>query len=141
MAIWRRGRPRELLHHSDRGSQYTSEAFQRLMAEHWVTCSLSRYGNVWDPFHADEGVHGGAKRREVLRFKRNGFVVWEQPRAVDAVDFNLKDRDAVLAKVEDPVGAQIVVGVIPVRNVAVEDLVAGAKEFDVVRLPRLRSSV
>ena len=48
MAIWRRGRPRELLHHSDRGSQYTSEAFQRLMAEHGVTCSLSRSGNVWD---------------------------------------------------------------------------------------------
>jgi putative transposase len=48
MAIWRRGRPKELLHHSDRGSQYTSEAFQRLMAEHGVTCSLSRAGNVWD---------------------------------------------------------------------------------------------
>jgi putative transposase len=48
MAIWRRGRPRELLHHSDRGSQYTSEAFQRLMAEHGVACSLSRSGNVWD---------------------------------------------------------------------------------------------
>ena len=48
MAIWRRGRPRELLHHSDRGSQYTSEAFQRLMAEHGLTCSLSRSGNVWD---------------------------------------------------------------------------------------------
>lgn len=48
MAIWRRGRPKEVLHHSDRGSQYTSEAFQRLMAEHGVTCSLSRSGNVWD---------------------------------------------------------------------------------------------
>jgi hypothetical protein len=48
MAIWRRGRPRELLHHSDSGSQYTSEAFQRLLAEHGVTCSLSRSGNVWD---------------------------------------------------------------------------------------------
>jgi putative transposase len=48
MAIWRRGRPRELLHHSDRGSQYTSEPFQRLMAEHGVRCSLSRSGNVWD---------------------------------------------------------------------------------------------
>jgi putative transposase len=48
MAIWRRGRPRELLHHSDRGSQYTSESFQRLMAEHGVACSLSRSGNVWD---------------------------------------------------------------------------------------------
>lgn len=48
MAIWRRGRPRALLHHSDRGSQYSSERFQRLMADHGVTCSMSRSGNVWD---------------------------------------------------------------------------------------------
>jgi putative transposase len=39
MAIWRRGRPSELLHHSDQGSQYTSEPFQRLMADNGVTCS------------------------------------------------------------------------------------------------------
>jgi putative transposase len=31
MAIWRRGKPDALLHHSDRGSQYTSEQFQKLM--------------------------------------------------------------------------------------------------------------
>ncbi|KQT57693.1 transposase [Methylobacterium sp. Leaf456] len=48
MAIWRRGKPDALLHHSDQGSQYTSEAFQRLMAEHGVTGSMSRSGNVWD---------------------------------------------------------------------------------------------
>ncbi len=48
MAIWRRGKPDALLHHSDRGSQYTSEQFQRLMADHGVTCSMSRAGNVWD---------------------------------------------------------------------------------------------
>jgi len=48
MAIWRRGRPDALLHHSDRGSQYTSEQFQRLMADHGVDCSMSRSGNVWD---------------------------------------------------------------------------------------------
>lgn len=48
MAIWRRGRPQELLHHSDQGSQYTSEPFQRLMADHGITCSMSRSGNVWD---------------------------------------------------------------------------------------------
>jgi len=48
MAIWRRGKPRALLHHSDRGSQYTSERFQRLMADHGVTCSMSRSGNCWD---------------------------------------------------------------------------------------------
>jgi putative transposase len=48
MAIWRRGRPDALLHHSDQGSQYTSEPFQRLIADHGVTCSMSRSGNVWD---------------------------------------------------------------------------------------------
>jgi putative transposase len=48
MAIWRRGKPDALVHHSDRGSQYTSEQFQRLMADHGVVCSMSRLGNVWD---------------------------------------------------------------------------------------------
>jgi putative transposase len=48
MAIWRRGKPHALLHHSDRGSQYTSEQFQRLLTDHGVVCSMSRSGNVWD---------------------------------------------------------------------------------------------
>ena len=48
MAMWRRGRPDALLHHSDRGSQYTSDQFQRLMADNGVACSMSRSGNVWD---------------------------------------------------------------------------------------------
>ena len=48
MAVWRRGAMDALLHHSDRGSQYTSEAFQRLLRGLGVTCSMSRSGNVWD---------------------------------------------------------------------------------------------
>ena len=48
MATWRRGKPEAVLHHSDRGSQYTSGPFQRLLADHGVTCSMSRAGNVWD---------------------------------------------------------------------------------------------
>jgi putative transposase len=48
MAVWRRGRPLELLHHSDQGSQYTSEHFQKLLAEQGITCSMSRAGEVWD---------------------------------------------------------------------------------------------
>jgi putative transposase len=48
MAIWRRGKSDALLHQSDRGSQYTSEPFQRLMADNGVVCSMSRSGNVWD---------------------------------------------------------------------------------------------
>ena len=48
MAVWRRGKPDAVMHHSDRGSQYTSEQFQRLLVELGVTCSMSRAGNVWD---------------------------------------------------------------------------------------------
>jgi len=48
MAIWRRGKPIELLHHSDQGSQYTSEDFQRLLAAQGIACSMSRKGDCWD---------------------------------------------------------------------------------------------
>ena len=47
---WRCGAAasRTLLHHSDQGSQYTSEDFQRLLADHGITCSMSRRGDCWD---------------------------------------------------------------------------------------------
>jgi putative transposase len=48
MAIWRRRPAAELLHHSDQGSQYSSDQFQQLLAEHGVVCSMSRSGNCWD---------------------------------------------------------------------------------------------
>jgi len=48
MAIWRRGKPDAPLHHSDRSCQYTSEQFQRLMADNSAVCSMSRSGNTWD---------------------------------------------------------------------------------------------
>jgi putative transposase len=48
MAIWRRGRADALMHHSDQGSQYTSEQFRRLLEDNGVNCSMSRSGNVWD---------------------------------------------------------------------------------------------
>jgi transposase InsO family protein len=43
---WRSGV--KLLLHSDRGSQYTSEQFQKLTADQGVICSMSRSGDVWD---------------------------------------------------------------------------------------------
>lgn len=48
MAVWRRGKPGALMLHSDRGSQYSSEQFQRLMADSGIFCSMSRSDNVWD---------------------------------------------------------------------------------------------
>ncbi|PCH57745.1 MAG: hypothetical protein COC15_00510 [Legionellales bacterium] len=47
-AIQRRGMPTELLHHSDRGCQYTSHAFQELLNLYGVRCSMSGKGNCYD---------------------------------------------------------------------------------------------
>lgn len=38
----------ELLVHSDRGSQYASDNFQKLLGQHGITCSMSRRANCWD---------------------------------------------------------------------------------------------
>ena len=81
MAIWRRGKPDALLHHSDQGgaaqgsgdaqhrwngcgrSQYTSEQFQRLMADNGVACSMSRSRNVWDNAGVNRRRTGTPDRR------------------------------------------------------------------------------
>jgi putative transposase len=44
----RRGHPKEVLIHSDMGSQYCSNDYQQLLARHNFTCSMSRKGNCWD---------------------------------------------------------------------------------------------
>ena len=48
MALTRRRPVAPLLHHSDRGTQYASRAYQRLLAAHGLTVSMSRKGNCWD---------------------------------------------------------------------------------------------
>ena len=46
---WFRRRPAPgVLHHSDRGSQYASGAFQDRLTAYGMTCSMSRKGNCWD---------------------------------------------------------------------------------------------
>jgi len=48
MATERRRPSRGLLLHSDRGSQYASHAYQRLLWRHGIICSMSRKGDCWD---------------------------------------------------------------------------------------------
>ena len=48
MAIRRRRPASGLLHHSDRGCQYTSAEYRAGLAELGVTVSMSRKGNCWD---------------------------------------------------------------------------------------------
>lgn len=48
MAIKRRCPGVGLLHHSDQGSPYASEDYQKQLAQHGITCSMSRRGNCHD---------------------------------------------------------------------------------------------
>lgn len=57
MAVSNRQPPAQLLHHSDRGSQYTSEAYLQVLEQAGCTLSMSRTGNCYDnavieSFHA-----------------------------------------------------------------------------------------
>src|ERR1700692_1945201 len=68
LAVQRRLPGDGLLAHSDRGSQYASEHYQRLLAKHGIACSMSRRADCWDnapmeSFFASlkkELVHGAA---------------------------------------------------------------------------------
>ena len=42
------GKQTGLIFHSDRGSQYASEDFGKLLKEHGITPSMSRNRNCWD---------------------------------------------------------------------------------------------
>jgi putative transposase len=49
MALWRRRPPKgQLVHHSDRGVQYASRAFRKLLKAHGIEGSMSRKGDCWD---------------------------------------------------------------------------------------------
>jgi len=48
MALWRRGKPDALLHHSDQGSQYTSLAFGKRCKEAGVRPSMGSVGDAYD---------------------------------------------------------------------------------------------
>jgi transposase InsO family protein len=53
-----------LVHHSDRGSQYASDAFASLLERHKIVCSMSRKGNCWDNAPA-ESFFGKLKTERV----------------------------------------------------------------------------
>jgi transposase InsO family protein len=48
MAVQRRRPGPGLVHHSDRGSQYTGGEFQQFLQTHGIVCSMSRKGNCYD---------------------------------------------------------------------------------------------
>ena len=55
-AIRNRVPPKGCIHHSDRGSQYASKTYRKLLADHGLTGSMSRRGNPYDNAKAESFV-------------------------------------------------------------------------------------
>lgn len=99
MAIWRRGKPIELLHHSDQGSQYTSEDFQRLLDDQGVVCSMSRRGDCWD----NAAMESFFSTLKTERLSRRRYTTRDEARA-DVFDYierfyNPRRRHSTLGQV------------------------------------------
>ena len=110
MAVWRRGPAVSLLHHSDQGSQYTSEHFQRVLTELGVACSMSRSGNVWD----NAVMESFFSTMKIERCHRSHYHTRDQARA-DIFDYierfyNLTRRHSALGN-QSPVDFERTVAV------------------------------
>ena len=68
---WFRQRPASgLIHHSDRGSQHASHAFQARLKEYGMVCSMSRNGKCWD--NAPTGSFFNSLKNERVHGARYG---------------------------------------------------------------------
>lgn len=84
LMAWTQRRPKgKLLFHSDRGVQYTSKDFQKILKNKKIICSMSRKGNCWDNacaesfFHTlkvEEVHHAVYKTREIAKLKIFEFI-------------------------------------------------------------------
>lgn len=68
MAVDARSPIGEMIHHSDRGGQYTSDDFRDELEKHSITCSMSSTGTCYDNAVA-ESFFGLLKRERVNRAK------------------------------------------------------------------------
>ncbi len=65
MGVWRRRPAPGLIFHSDRGSQYCSNDFQKMLKTHKMISSMSRKGDCWDNAVA-ESFFGSLKTERVF---------------------------------------------------------------------------
>ncbi len=57
MAMFNRKPSSGLIVHSDRGSQYVSDTYQKILNDNNFVCSMSRKGNCWDNAPAESFFH------------------------------------------------------------------------------------
>jgi len=118
-ALLRRPEARDLVHHSDRGSQYASHDYRDALDQAGITCSMSRRGNCWDNAVA-ESFFGTIKtellyelplqmneatRRDVADYIDSFYNVRRRHSSLDyqsPVEFELKNGGALGGSAPEP---------------------------------------
>ena len=77
MAVFARHRPQGVIVHSDRGSQYCSQDYQRLLSDHGLRCSMSKKGDCYDNAAMESWHH--SLKVEAIHGER--FTTREQAKA------------------------------------------------------------
>ncbi len=77
MALWRRKFPKGVIVHSDRGSQYCSKMFQKLLKRHGLISSMSAKGCCYDNAACESFFHS---LKVELVYQEN-YVTREQARS------------------------------------------------------------
>lgn len=68
MALESHNPPEGLMHHSDRGSNYTAKDYRKALLDRGIQCSMSRKGNCWDNSVA-ESFFATIKKELIHRYK------------------------------------------------------------------------
>ena len=99
MAIQMRRPSAGLLVHSDQGSQYGSDEYQRLLKKHEMVCSMSRRGNCWDNAVVESFFSSLKKERIKKRIYKTRDLAREDVFDYIEVFYNRKRRHSHLGGV------------------------------------------
>ncbi|GHO71935.1 hypothetical protein KSC_108270 [Ktedonobacter sp. SOSP1-52] len=96
MALSQRRPKPGLVHHTDRGSQYTSQAYQALLTRSGIVCSMSRKGNCWD--NAPTESFFGTLKRECTHRQSYQTVAQARQAIFDSIEifYSRKRRHSAL---------------------------------------------
>jgi putative transposase len=110
-ALWRRRPKNRVMIHSDRGVQFTSDAWVRLCGDHNVERSMSRRGNCYDNAVAESSF--SSMREERVRGKMYSTLNEAHADIFDYIEafYNLRRRHSALGMLSPAEFEQVEIGV------------------------------
>ena len=97
MALWRRKMPKGVIVHSDRGSQYCSVVYQRLLRNNQLLCSMSKKGDCYDNAAMESWNH--SLKVEAIHGERFAMREMARAQAFEYIEVSQSEAPALNARV------------------------------------------